>query len=249
MPPLCTAGYGIASGQIYYFMGAFYLFLINSVFISLATYLVVRLLKYPKKVFLDENQEKRVSRYVGVIVLFTLVPSLFLSYNLIRSSYFRDRANKFIAAELHFPQQPVIKSNRYRYKDKKEIRVILIGDNVPDNMIQNARNKLPQYGLKGTELVVQQGFGQDNPDINELRTLLMQDFIRIVKKYCTFRLYRLTLYVGIWRCTRLSINWPWVDTGNESIISDHWRSLLFPYLHCTHGKSGHGYSYAGLSEK
>ena len=91
MPPLCTAGFGLASGNLYYFFGAFYLFFINSVFICLATYLVVCLLKYPKKVFLDKQREKKVKRYVGLIVFFTIVPSLFLSYNLIRSSYFNDR--------------------------------------------------------------------------------------------------------------------------------------------------------------
>ena len=33
MPPLCTAGYGLASGNLIYFLGAFYLYFINSVFI------------------------------------------------------------------------------------------------------------------------------------------------------------------------------------------------------------------------
>ncbi|MFW9613757.1 MAG: TIGR00341 family protein, partial [Macellibacteroides fermentans] len=66
MPPLCTAGYGIATGNLYYFFGAFYLFFINTVFISVATYLVVRVLKYPKKVFLDKAREKTVHRYVGI---------------------------------------------------------------------------------------------------------------------------------------------------------------------------------------
>lgn len=103
MPPLCTAGYGIATGNLYYFFGAFYLFFINTVFISVATYLVVRVLKYPKKVFLDKAREKTVHRYVGIIVFFTLVPSLFLSYNLIRTSYFNDRVTRYINQELVFP--------------------------------------------------------------------------------------------------------------------------------------------------
>lgn len=68
MPPLCTAGFGLASGNLYYFFGAFYLYFINTVFISLATFVVVRLLKYPKKVFLDKQREKIVTRYVGIIV-------------------------------------------------------------------------------------------------------------------------------------------------------------------------------------
>jgi len=78
MPPLCTAGFGLASGNLYYFFGAFYLYFINTVFISLATYVVVRLLKYPKKVFLDKQREKIVTRYVGIIVFFTIGTQSFL---------------------------------------------------------------------------------------------------------------------------------------------------------------------------
>ena len=109
MPPLCTAGFGLATGNFYYFFGAFYLYFINTVFISLATYLVVRLLKYPKKEFLDKDREKTVSRYVGIIVLFTIVPSIYLSYNLIRKTYFQQMAITFVNSELNFPNTQVLK--------------------------------------------------------------------------------------------------------------------------------------------
>lgn len=99
MPPLCTAGFGLATGNLYYFFGAFYLYFINTVFISLATYLVVRVLKYPKKVFLDKEREKKVTRYVGIIVVFTIVPSLFLSYRLVKTTYFNQQALNFINTE------------------------------------------------------------------------------------------------------------------------------------------------------
>lgn len=177
-PPLCTAGYGIASGQLYYFLGAFYLFFINTVFISLATFLVVRLLKYPKKVFLDKQQETKVTRYVSIIVFFTIVPSLFLSYNLIRSSYFKERVNKFINNELVFTNTQIINKTITDTRDKKEIKVLLLGDPIPETMIEHAKLKLDQYNLKGVNLVVQQGLGQENMDINELKSLLMQDLYK-----------------------------------------------------------------------
>src|SRR5690606_27026779 len=75
MPPLCTAGYGLATMNPYYFLGAFYLFFINSVFISLSTYLIVRFMKYPKKEFLDNKQEKRVQTYITIFTILTIVPS------------------------------------------------------------------------------------------------------------------------------------------------------------------------------
>ena len=157
MPPLCTAGFGLASGNLAYFFGAFYLFFINTVFISLATFLVVRILKYPKKVFLDKQREKIVTRYVGVIVFFTIVPSLFLSYNLIRTSYFNERVRNFVAEELAFPNTQILSKTVTNTSDRKEVKVALIGETVPDEMIANARAKLPKYGLGGVELVVQQG--------------------------------------------------------------------------------------------
>lgn len=178
MPPLCTAGFGLASGNLYYFFGAFYLYFINTVFISLATFLVVRVLKYPKKTFLDKQREKVVSRYIGVIVFFTIVPSLFLSYNLIRASYFNDRVRNFVTEELVFPNTQILSKTVTDTSEKKEVKVVLIGETVPETMIDNARAKLPKYGLKDVSLVVQQGFGREATDINELKSLLMQDLYK-----------------------------------------------------------------------
>ena len=178
MPPLCTAGFGLASGNLYYFFGAFYLYFINTVFISLATFLVVRLLKYPKKVFLDKEREKRVTRTVGLIVICTIIPSLFLSYNLIKSSYFNERARLFINEELNFPNTQILNKSITDDGELREVRVVLIGETVPDELIANARNKMDRYGLSHTNLVVEQGFGKEATDLNELKVLLMKDLYK-----------------------------------------------------------------------
>ena len=182
MPPLCTAGFGLASGNLYYFFGAFYLFFINSVFISLATYLVVRLLKYPKKVFLDKQREKKVTRYVGAIVLFTIVPSVYLSYNIIRSSYFYNRVHEFVVSELAFPNTQILNKTVTYEKNDREVKVVLIGETVPDAMIDAARAKMSKYGLKDVRLAVEQGFGKEATDINELKSLLMKDLYKNSQK-------------------------------------------------------------------
>ena len=178
MPPLCTAVYGIATGNLYYFFGAFYLFFINTVFISVATYLVVRVLKYPKKVFLDKAREKTVHRYVGIIVFFTLVPSLFLSYNLIRTSYFNDRVTRYINQELVFPNTQLLSKSVTLTRDTQEIKVVFIGQHVPQGLIDNARLRMKNYGLDGTSLIVEQGFGEKATDVNELKSLLLQDLYK-----------------------------------------------------------------------
>ena len=63
-------------------------------------------------------------------------------------------------------------------RNHKEVKVVLIGETVPDELIANARQKLAKYGLEEVNLVVQQGFGQETTDINELKSLLMQDLYK-----------------------------------------------------------------------
>ena len=178
MPPLCTAGFGVATGNLYYFFGAFYLYFINTVFISLATFLVVRLLKFPKKEFLDKQREKKVNRYVGLIVLFTICPSIYLSYNLVKETYFNTRVQQFVADELNFPNTQILSKTISDHDGVKSIKVLMIGQQVPEEMIANARGKMPKFGLSNVALDVQQGVGQETPDINMLKGLLLQDLYK-----------------------------------------------------------------------
>ena len=96
MPPLCTAGYGLATWQLQYFIGAFYLFFINTVFIALATYVVVRFLKYRKKTFVDKTRERRVQRSMVAIMLVAVVPSVFVGYRIVKRSYFEASAGRYV---------------------------------------------------------------------------------------------------------------------------------------------------------
>mgnify|MGYP003043139912 FL=1 len=178
MPPLCTAGFGLASGNLSYFFGAFYLYFINTVFISVATYIVVRILKYPRKSFIDKKREKTVRRYMTIIVICTIVPSIYLSYRVFEATLFDQQVRKFINEELHFPNTQILSRSVTNTGDKKEIKVVLIGQTIPDIMISTVRLKMPNYGLKDIDLIVQQGFGNEEVDINELKTMLMKDLYK-----------------------------------------------------------------------
>ncbi len=171
MPPLCTAGYGLATWQLNYFIGAFYLFFINTVFIAIATFIVVRFLKYHKKEFLDPVRERQVRRYILIIVIVTLVPSVILAFRIIRQSLFETAADRYVAAVMHFPKAQVIDYKRTIHSDgSREIDVVLIGEPVSADAIENARMQLPAYNLEGTNLIVRQS-GQGEPvDINTLQT-------------------------------------------------------------------------------
>ena len=88
MPPLCTAGFGLASGNFSYFFGAFYLYVINSVFIAFATTLGVKLMHFSKKSFVDKVREKKVQQLVYTILFLTVVPSVYIKYNIVRTNIF-----------------------------------------------------------------------------------------------------------------------------------------------------------------
>ena len=99
MPPLCTAGYGIATLQLNYFFGAFYLFLINSIYIALATFIGVKLMHYHPVQTDTPLRARKVRRIVYTVAILTMLPSLYVTYNMHKQSRFTANADKFVAEE------------------------------------------------------------------------------------------------------------------------------------------------------
>lgn len=171
IPPLCTAGYGLATGQFRYFLGAFYLFFINSVFIALATYLMVRFLKYEKKAFLDPVKERNVRRTMLLITLVTFIPSVVIGFHMVRVSLFEATADKYVSQVFEFPHTRVIECEKSyaQGKNPSRIEVVLLGEPLAEEIIENARAQLIRFGLKDTELVVRQGAATDKLDLETLQ--------------------------------------------------------------------------------
>lgn len=181
MPPLCTAGFGLATGNLLYFLGAFYLYFINSVFISLATYIGVRVMHFQRKQFVDKVREKLVRKYIIGIAIATMCPAVYLTYNIVRETIYHSSANNFITSELQFPDSQIL--NREISFDKREIKVVFIGKEVSEEQIQNARNKLADYKLDQTKLVVFQGAnGAGAMDIGNIKSMVMEDFYKNSEK-------------------------------------------------------------------
>lgn len=179
MPPLCTAGYGLASGNMNFFFGAFFLFFINSVFISFATLIIVRFLKYPQKEFIDPVTEKRVKRYILIIILITVIPSLFMAYNIVNKSLFERNANAFINNELTFRNTHILSKNIVQSEGKKLIEVFMVGERIDEKTIDLIKQKLEKYGITNTELIINQGISdKDKLDISYIRTKLIEDLYR-----------------------------------------------------------------------
>lgn len=176
MPPLCTAGFGLATGNLLYFLGAFYLYFINSVFISVATFIGVRVMHFQRKEFVDKKREKTVKKYIVILVILTMCPAIYLTYGIVKSTLYEAAANSFINKELNFKDSQVL--NRQISYDKKEIRVALIGADVPESVLAQAKDKLEDYKLKNTKLVVLQGMNNEGMDISSIRAMVMEDFYK-----------------------------------------------------------------------
>ena len=158
MPPLCTAGYGLATWQLNYFFGATYLFLINSIYIAFATFIGVKLMKYKGAASADTDRARKVRRVVYTLAVLTMLPSIYLTYNMLRENKFVTNADRFIQAECRFPDTQVINRRAYTEHGERYLSMTLIGRPLPVDSLNLALSaKLKFYGLAGTKLQFIQG--------------------------------------------------------------------------------------------
>lgn len=154
MPPLCTAGYGLATWNIDYFLGAMFLFIINTIFISLATFVVVKILRFPVVKYLKQAKRKQISRLVGFVATLIIGFSIYQFYLLFKANEFKQNAETFIA-EMQDKTGAGIISTDVDYA-KRIVKVVVLGSNINNSQKAIWSNKLGDYGLENTELIVQQ---------------------------------------------------------------------------------------------
>ena len=162
MPPLCTAGYGLANGNWSFFFGAFYLFIINSVFIILATWLIVKYLRFPLTSYIDKAKQKKVTRYIWIFTVIIILPSSFTFWRSIQESIFRSNAENFIIQNFEFEESEVIdkKINYTTEEGNPLIEVYLIGKPISGETKKMLNKKMLGYNLENTELKIYQS--EDN---------------------------------------------------------------------------------------
>lgn len=169
MPPLCTAGYGLATGQLNFFFGAFYLFFINSFFIALATFIMTYYLKIPKRSYTNPQTARKVNRYISLFAALVCIPSVFMAVNMIQESSFNSNAIRFMndleESEL-LKEAQIIKSSREYSRDLSTITVALIGKPLENEQVEDLQQKLPEFGLRNTRLIVRQLMSDNENDIN-----------------------------------------------------------------------------------
>ncbi len=154
MPPLCTAGYGIATGQPSFFLGAFYLFIINTLFISLSTMIVTVLLGVPYHRNVSDKRQKKINRAIAAITIVAAVPSVFFGAATVFGSVMDRNISSYLAGEFVFSGTTVVQSSAD--KSAKTISVSLVGTTLSDDVINMLEQEMPKYGLEGYRLIVTQ---------------------------------------------------------------------------------------------
>lgn len=156
MPPLCTAGYGLATGNLAYFFGALYLFTINSIFIAGATFVIVRYLKFPLVSFVNVDTEKRVKRYMLVFTVIVVLPSAWIFYGVVKETIFLGKAENFIAHNIAMEGTEII-SKKITYTDSiSRIDIFIMGEPITEQMQKQLQKTMLEKGIENTVLKIHQ---------------------------------------------------------------------------------------------
>lgn len=181
MPPLCTAGYGLATAQLNYFFGAFYLFIINTVFIAIASFVITNSMKFEKKVFVDAIKGRKVKRIMALIIFVTIVPSVLIGYNLTKEMFFKQNVNKYITESFVFEDTRVVDYTvKYnpRLSIPNSVEVVLYGKPLSKDVIEVLKANMVKYDIFNTSLLVR----QSEENTNLASTFIQSNFEQLIKE-------------------------------------------------------------------
>jgi len=156
MPPLCTAGYGIATFNLAYFAGAFYLYTINCFFICVATFLVIKYLKYPTATIIERKREQKIRNSITALMIIMIVPSFYLAYNLYNEKKFVKTAEDFITTEFGNKGYTLIYKKLNYQSLPKTIDIAFLTKKFTPAEIEQFNKKLLSAGLSNTKLSIKQ---------------------------------------------------------------------------------------------
>jgi uncharacterized hydrophobic protein (TIGR00271 family) len=159
MPPLCTAGFGLATGDFGFFFGALYLFLINAIFICLATLGVVRLLRFRRVLDLDPDHARRIRLVIAAVTTLTILPSLFVAWRVVQESRREAAARRFAAEALSFPDRSFVNTRLAFSRDSTTLETTMLGPPTAAESVAVLAAQLPSFGLTRTRLSVRQPEG------------------------------------------------------------------------------------------
>ena len=166
MPPLCTAGYGLAHWEMRFFLGAMYLFIINSVFITLATYLMVKYLRFKTVSGIDPVTAKRRRDLISAILTIVLVPSIWSAIVMIRENNFERNVQSVMENDRLVGPRTYI--SEYKIQGRT-VEFILAGEPLSDSLKTAFLEKTGHYGIKDKQIhLTEHSFGMSEKDMDNI---------------------------------------------------------------------------------
>ncbi len=154
MPPLCTAGYGLAVGNLSFFGGAMFLFIINAVFIALATFVIVKFLRFPMKKYINSANRKRIAQLASFVAVIIFSFSIYQFYLLFQENNYKQNGERFINDLKSSTGAGVI--DKVIDPKKKSINLVVLGKNLSQEEQNEWRGKLTLYSLEETVFTITQ---------------------------------------------------------------------------------------------
>lgn len=148
MPPICVAGFGVATGRWEIFGGAFYLYFINTVFIASSTYLIVRFLKFPFKSYVDKAKQRKTARAAWTVLLLISIPSVWFLYNVYLQNYTRLTIQHKIIDDFHMKGNEILKWETEKFDSVTSIKTFFSGSPISDSDRTYYNDRLAELGLK-----------------------------------------------------------------------------------------------------
>lgn len=167
MPPLCTAGFGLASGSLKYFAGAMYLFFINSIFIAIATFLTVKYLKFPMASFTDPAKKKKVSRWIAVLTIVIIIPSVYSAIVMIRENNFNHTAKEFIAENKEMARSYIYDYDIYSHSKPPKLELFIAGEALDQEEMNILYRSAHKFGLTDDQLIISQRGATDQSEMTD----------------------------------------------------------------------------------
>lgn len=173
MPPLCTAGYGLATLQPRFLLGAFYLFAINTLFIALSAALVTVLLRVPAHREISPQRQKKINRIILAITIITVIPSILIGGMTVYNSVMDSNIEHYLKSEFVFSDTQLVQSSVD--KMEKKLSVSLVGQPVSEEAVAMLQKELANYGLEGYTLHVTQNSVSSDLESSDRVTIALQE--------------------------------------------------------------------------
>ena len=167
MPPLCTAGYGLASGNFGSFLGAIYLFCINCLFITMATYFLVKYFKFKTIEYDDQGFGLKIQRITTLVIVIFLIPSIWSAVVLVKQNNFDKRAVAFVEAHRSIDNS-VIYDYQIDHQDGSVLKVFMTGETLSESSRNNLYIYAQEHGLKEEQIVIKEYITRNSQDNDEI---------------------------------------------------------------------------------